>query len=211
MAVPPLKLPPLPSGQAIVDPKSGAPTNTYQIWWQQFSDSIEYSINGIAAALAAAGIALDAAEIAMDAADAAQLAADNAQTAADNANAAVASTNSAVSLANSGVVNEAGPLEAISTGTVTIANHDRLYGDQTLNPTVAVTGDTLSSGFSSGDIVYVYYLDPTRAGGAVSYLFSLDPADVVQAGSTHSVGVVEIPAGPTATGIYVRPSGVIPT
>jgi hypothetical protein len=203
MAVPPLKLPTLPSGQPIVDPKTGAPTNTFQIWIQQFANSIEYSINGIAAALEAAGIALDAAEVALDAADEAQTAADNAQDATDGISASQ-------SLVQSGIPPEsiATPplIQAADTGDITISDHDRLYGNGT---SVAVDGDTFASGFTSGDIVYVYYFDPARAGGAVSYQASLNSNDAVQTGDTHSIGSVEVPAAGTQDGNYVLPPGVV--
>lgn len=109
------------------------------------------------------------------------------------------------SLQNSGVVNEVGPLTATSGGNITIPDHSRLYGNQTLNPTVAVTGDSVASGMSAGTVVYIYYDDPMRAGGAVSYQYSNDLTDAIQSGVRHSVGFVEIPAGPTQDGEYTRP------
>lgn len=52
-------------------------------------------------------------------------------------------------------------------GDITISNHFRLYDDKT----VPVTGGTVphASGAVTGDIEEVYYDDPARAGGAVTY------------------------------------------
>lgn len=134
-----------------------------------------------------------------------------AQDAADAANAAANSVTSESSLVNSYPTNYVGALiSATSTGDVTIANHDRAYGDATLNPTVAVVGDTISTGSVSPDVIRVYYIDPTRAGGAVTYLFTVDPADPpVQGGNVHSVGAVEIPAAGTQNGNGVRNPGYV--
>jgi hypothetical protein len=200
MATPPLKLPTLPSGMAIVDPKTGAPNIVFMQWWFQTASAIEYSINGIADALAAAGIALDAAEVALEAAEVAQGAADDAQQATDD-------LYSSQSLVQSGIENFTPPLlSAADTGDVTIANHDRRYGDGTI---VAVTGATVATGYMSGDVAYIFYDDASRAGGAVTYQYSLDSADAVQSGDRHSVGAVTIPAAGTNDGNFVMPPGIV--
>ena len=171
-----LKLPRLQAGFQIVN-KDGTPTATFIQWWQSNADAIESSINGIALALDAAGIALDAADVALAAADSAQSAADHAQSAADDAQAATTATAAETSIVNSYIANFTAPLISVdSTGLVTIANHDRVYGDSTLNPTVSVTGGNLPTGAASGSVVRVYYDDPTRTGGAVTYQFTVDPA-----------------------------------
>lgn len=201
MATPPLKLPTLPSGMAIVDPKTGAPNIVFMQWWFQTATAIEYSINGIADALAAAGIALDAAEVALAAAETAQTAADNAQTATDD-------LYSSQSLVQSGIENVVTPplLQADNLGNITISDHDRRYGDGTV---VSVTGDSLATAYVSGDAVYVFYDDAARAGGAVTYQTSLDSADAVQSGDRHSVGAVTIPAAGSNDGNYVTPPGIV--
>lgn len=132
-----------------------------------------------------------------------------AQDAADNANAAADAVTSESSLVNSYVSNFVAPIiSADNTGVVTIANHDRVYGDSVLDPTVAVTGNTVATGQAAGTIVRIYYNDPTRAGGAVTYLFTVDPASPpVQGGNTHVIGAVEIPAAGSVDGGYVRPPG----
>jgi len=119
-----------------------------------------------------------------------------------------AATNSESSIQNSGVINETGALIAADDGSISVANHDRAYGNPTLNPTVAVIGQVIATGEGPGTIVYVYYDDPTRAGGAVTYLYSTVNGDAVQTGNRHSVGSAEIPAALTQDGTYTRPRGV---
>lgn len=161
--------------------------------WQQLVTQLEL-IPGLEEAIAAANAA-----------------AANAQAAADNANAAADSVTSESSLVNSGPVNYTPPLlSADNAGNVTIANHDRQYGDSVLNPTVSVTGGLIASGAAVGDIVRPYYLDPTRAGGAVTYLFTVnDDTAPVQGGDTHVLGAVTIPAAGTQDGNPVRPPGQV--
>lgn len=133
----------------------------------------------------------------------------DAQEAADNANAAAGSVTSETSLTSSYPSNFVSPLiSSDNTGVVTIANHDRVYGDSTLNPTVAVVGGIVATGTSPGQTVRVYYNDPTRSGGSVTYLFTVDPAEPpVQTGDTHSVGAATVPAGAPEPGGPVRPPG----
>lgn len=132
-----------------------------------------------------------------------------AQAAADNANAAANSVTAEQSIVTSYPTNFTAPLiSADNAGLVTIANHDRVYGDPTMNPTVSVVGDTIATGSLSPDVIRVYYNDPGRTGGAVTYLFTVDPtAPPVQGGSTHSVGAVEIPAAGTQNGGPLQPPG----
>lgn len=172
------------------------PSPNLILTWQQLVTQLEL-IPGLEAAIAAADAA-----------------AANAQAAADNANAAADSITSEQSLVNSSPANYAFPLlQADNTGNVTIANHDRVYGDPTLNPTVPVTGGVVASGASPGSVVRPYYDDPTRAGGIVTYLFTVDDdAFPSQTGDTHVLGAVTIPAAGTQDGNPVRPPGnVSPT
>jgi hypothetical protein len=191
-----LKLPKLPTAFKIIN-RDGTPTNVFQKWWQSIASGIEVSVNAIALALEAAGIALDAAA-------AAQAAADQASNVAD---AQAAET----SLVNSYVTGFTPPLiEADEFGGVTIANHQRVYGDSTLNPTVAVTGASIPTIAIPGQVVRVYYDDPTRAGGPVTYQYTIDPAaPPVQTGNRHSVAAVTIPATGTEIGKFVRPPGYV--
>ncbi len=165
-------------------------------------------VNAIAEAQAAAAAANAAAGVAQAAATTAQTAAEGAQTAADNAQATSDSLSAEQSINTSYPTNYAPPLlSATNLGDVTIASHDRVYGNPPLNPTVALAGDTIATGFVTGDRVVIYYLDPTRAGGAVTYQASLDDADAAQTGDTHSVGVVIIPGVGSDDGFPVLPPG----
>lgn len=117
-------------------------------------------------------------------------------------------TADAVSLANS-YVDPTSVLSAADTGTVTIATHDRVYGNE---ERVSVVGGTVT-GFTDGDYVTVYYSDEDREGGTVTFQGSTDP--IAQDGAIHVVGSVTIPASgdpdtggtsPSAPG-YTPPSG----
>jgi hypothetical protein len=185
----------------IVDEK-GYPTTEFQLFWQKTVDAIEASFDGIEGALAAAGIALDAADAANTAAAVATGAAVLAQDAAD-------ATMAETSIVNSFISNFTAPIiSAASTGIVTVATHDRVYGDSTLNPTVSVTGNTVATGQVNPALVRIFYDDPSRAGGVVTYQFTVDPATApVQSGHRHSVGAVVIPAAGSSNGGYIRPPG----
>lgn len=197
----PLKLPRLPGNKRLINP-DGTPTIAFSSWWQSVVQQVETSINGIQAALDAADAANAAADVATAAAADASAAAGSAQTAAD-------STTSEQSIANSGIINYTSPaIKAFISGNITVANHDRLYGNPTLNPTVAVTGDNFATPFVADDIVFIFYDDLTRAGGAVTYQTSLDSSDALQSGNRHSVGSVSIPTVGTTDGTPVLPRGV---
>jgi hypothetical protein len=163
----------------------------FQFWWQQIAEAIE--ANELRQDEAIAAI------------EAAQAAADNANAAAAAANEAAEEITAGTALSTSFVENFTPPVvSADNTGLVTIANHDRHYGDGTI---VAVTGDTLATGEASPTRVHIYYSDPSRAGGAVTYQYSTDEADAAQIGDVHNVGAVEIPAAGTQSGGYARPPG----
>lgn len=189
--------------------KDGNPSSDFILKWQ-FSVELLESVPAIQAQAAAAAASAATANAAAATANAAAAAA---QTAADNANAAADSVTSESSLVSSFIV--AGSftpplISADSTGNVTIATHDRQYGNTALNPSVTVTGDTIATTGANPDVVRVYYDDPTRAGGAVTYLFTIDPDPApVQGGDTHSVGAVTIPAAGSQDGNFVQPPGFV--
>lgn len=137
---------------------------------------------------------------------------DNTNEAIGNLEEAAASVTEEQSLVSSYVdlTSFAGDLiTATTTGDITVATHDRIYGS-TSNPTVEVTGDTFSSGASTGDVVRVYYIDTLKTGGAVTYLFTIDPAaPVAQGDGAHSVGAVSIPATGVSIGKGVSPPGYV--
>jgi len=58
-----------------------------------------------------------------------------------------------------------------STASIVAAAHNRVYPDRT----VAVNGATVGTAFGFGAGVWVYYDDPNRAGGAVTYVATTDP------------------------------------
>lgn len=117
----------------------------------------------------------------------------------------VVEVQSTVDLANSRPSPVDGLLSASSSGTVTIAGHDRVYSDA---HTVAVDGGSVS-GFSPGQFVRVFYVDAAREGGAVAYQGTT--AEVTQTGSTHVVGGVLIPevGQPPVTGTGPTPPGFV--
>lgn len=197
-----LKLPRLDQIRKIVDVATGRATTDFVVLWQLFANSIELAINGIQSALQAAGIAQAAAE-------SAQTSADNAQAAADAAAAGSGYNASEMSIVNSFPTGYSPPLlTADDSGIVTIVSHQRQYGDPTLNPTVPVNGGAVATTAVAGEVVRIFYDDPARAGGAVTYQYTIDPAPFpVQGGDRHSVGAVVIPVTGTQNGGGVRPPG----
>lgn len=176
-------------------------TQFYQTLHQRMVEQIEQAfitqqeqIDAIAAAQAAA----DAANAAAAAADASATAA---QAAADGAG-------EASSLATSGTSSLT--ITATDVGadvTITISAHTRVYGDGT---SVAVAGGSLT-GRPYSTILYIYYDDATRAGGAVTYQTTTSQATAAQTGVRHSLGAVTTPAaaaGPV-TGAPNLPPGVV--
>lgn len=179
----------------------------FERYWDETLNGIEDIFNQILAL----PIIIDALANLEVATAAAQAAADAAQTAADGANTAADALKEETSLTGSYPSNFTAPLlSADDLGNVTIANHDRVYGNSTLNPTVSVTGDTIATAEVAGSVLRFYYVDSTRVGGAVTYLYTVDPATPpVQTGDTHSVGVVTIPATGTVDGADLKPPGYV--
>ena len=141
-------------------------------------------------------------------ADAAQAAADAANAAAATANDAAAANKAATALQGS-YVSPDNILSAKDNGTSTeidIAAHTRVYSDGTsvVVDLGAITGLAYSTTY------YIYYDDPSRTGGSVSYQSTTDSTVAAQTGDRHTVGSVETPAAaaPPATGVAVRPPGV---
>lgn len=98
-------------------------------------------------------------------------------------------------------------LEAFNDGAdchVDISDHTRVYGD---GSSVAVNGGTLS-GIPHDTIVRPYYDQASKAGGAVTYLWTSDIGTAAQSGDRHSVGAVVTPRAAEVTSI--RGSGVYP-
>ncbi|HXE05823.1 MAG TPA: hypothetical protein VN579_07545 [Bryobacteraceae bacterium] len=98
--------------------------------------------------------------------------------------------------------------DAGSDADIIISNHTRVYGDGT---TVSVTGDTLHHENYS-DSYWVYYDDPSRSGGTVSYQVATAYADAFPSGANpdrHFVGAVTTPGalGPDTDGQGAKPPG----
>ena len=203
----------LPRAVSIVDGK-GLPTMQYQLFWQRTAEVIESALAAISDVNASQqdlldkiaeilGITanLDAAVIAaQEAADAANLAASNAQGAADTAE-----SNS--SLATSGTTGlSISAADAGASVTVSISAHNRIYGD---GSTVAVNSGSIT-GLSYSTTYYLYYNDPTRAGGSVTFQATTSQASAAQIGDVHSLGAVMTPAAaaPPSTGRPNLPPGV---
>lgn len=99
-------------------------------------------------------------------------------------------------------------IQADNTGAVSIVGHTRFYADGT---SVTVDPDTILSGQAATKVLRFYYDDPTMAGGAVTYLFTVDPAAApIQMTGRHVVGKVTIPAGGPNNGTYLFPPGHLP-
>ena len=188
--------------------QDGTPTHQFQQNWQNQGKAIEGAIqilaeavDGILAAQTAAEAANAAAVVAQDAAATAQVAAE----AANDAAAAVGSEGTITASGTSGLTLTA--TDAGTDATVNISAHTRIYGD---GSSVSVSAGSIT-GLAYSTDYWVFYDDPTRAGGSVTYQHSTDPADAVQTGDRHSVGAVTTPAAaaPDNNGKEVLPAGVV--
>ena len=202
--------------------QDGTPTHQFQQNWQNQGKAIEGAIqilaeavDGILAAQTAAEAANAAAVVAQDAAATAQVTAEAANDAAATAQvAAEAANDAAAAVGSEGTITASGTsgltLTATDAGTdatVNISAHTRIYGD---GSSVSVSAGSIT-GLAYSTDYWVFYDDPTRAGGSVTYQHSTDPADAVQTGDRHSVGAVTTPAAaaPDNNGKEVLPAGVV--
>lgn len=193
MAVSLVRIPQLQQINPIVD-SDGRMTNEFARRLNDILDSLAYAINqvlilpDIQAAIAAA------------------------QAAADNANAAASATTSANALANSYVTGLT--ISSADTGTdvtITISAHTRVYA--TMPPTsVSVSGGTLTGvpyGTPTNPQAFIFYDQPSRTGGAVTYQRTFNNSDVAQFNNRHSVGIADLPTAgtPPKPGRPVVPPG----
>lgn len=201
-----LKLPRLQQKVSMTD-RGGLPTLSFHRWWNTFAGSIEEAFNQLADTVAAIAAAQAAADAANAAAAAAKTAADNAQTAADTAQNAAKVAAADSTLANSGVTGATiTGSDAGTDATATISGHTRVYGD---GVTVSVTGGSVTA-LAYSTLYYIYYDQPSRAGGSVTYQATTSAATAAQTGNRHLVGSVTTPAAagaPTGGGL-VQPPGV---
>ena len=197
--MPTLTLPKLDYTQAITE-GNGIPTLTFHIWWQTVAKALEVAYSTLQTQVDAINAALAAAEAAQNAADTATASAAAAQNAADSSNAVASLTNSGVT----GVTITA--TDAGSNVTVTVSSHTRVYGD---GSTVSVSSGSVT-GLSYSTAYYIYYDDPSRAGGTVTYQATTSMATASQTGDRHLVGVVTTPAaaGAPVDGDFVPPPGI---
>lgn len=175
-----VRIPNLNQANPIVD-SQGRPTPEFMRRLNDTLQSLAVAINAIAALpeIQAALTNLDmATQAALDAAAAAQASTD---------------TNQREFALQNSYIDPASVLTA-TPGTVNIDAHVRKYADG--------TQVSVSAGFvpatAVGDTDYIFYLNPSRSGGAVAYQVSTTMP--VQTGDTHVVGAVNIPASGNASG-----------
>lgn len=181
--------------------KEGQPSPAFVIFWEKFARTIERNDNEQAELLELIQQQQEALQLVVD-----ELLAQQEQI--NNQNSAIERQLILTSYANGiEIIAEADG----ATAQVTINDHTRVYTDKT----VAVTGDVLT-GLEYGKAYFLYYDDPTRAGGAVSILATLDPTQAVTSDlypARHQVGGVTTPAtagDPPNTGGGTRPPGFPP-
>lgn len=212
-----VRIPTLSASEIAIDERgrfTTATLRTLNAILQQLAEAIN-AIAEIPEIQEALANAQDAIVAAQDAADAANAAAANAQSAADQAQGATDAVASEISLNNSYPADYVEPLfEADEFGNITIADHKRIYGDQAIDPTVDVdAGSVNAAGVIAGQVVRVFYDDPSRNGGVVTYQFTTIAAQAAQTGSRHSIGSVRIPssgAPPIAGTPTLPPGGAYP-
>lgn len=186
-----LRLPRFDRSIAIVTDNK-TPTLPFHQWWDNCLKKIEEAITGIQSALTAAGIALDAAAVAQAAAKAAQNTADDVTSVSKLSGSGVTGCTITASDAGSGA-------------SITISTHTRVYSD---GSSVSVTGNTIT-GLAYSTIYYIYYDDPSFAGGTVAYQTTTTQSVAAQTSGRHLVGQVTTPAAgqPVTNGLKPQPPG----
>jgi len=175
----------------------------FERYWDQAMSQIEININEILALpeIQAALVTINAA--AADASAAAAVAAD----AAAVANTAAAEAAALASLTNSGVTGiSIVASDAGASASISISAHTRLYGD---GVSVSVAGGSVA-GLAYSTTYYIYYDQPSRAGGAVTYVVTTNQLTAAQNGDRHLVGSATTPIalGLALDGYYVGVSGI---
>lgn len=204
-----LKLKMLEAQQRYVD-EQGRPTLQFQMHWQETMNAIMDTIAALVVSDSAQDDLLDEILAAQTAAAAANAAAAAANTAAANAQSAADDVTETQELATSYV--SGATITATDVGadvTITISAHTRNYPQPDGSVTsVAVNGGSLT-GRNYSTSYFIYYDDPARTGGAVTYQSTTSEATAAQVGDRHTVGSVITPAalGAPSDGRYVRPPG----
>lgn len=186
----------------------------FERYWDEAMTRLEEFANdilAIPAIQAALAIVNGKADDALADAAAAQIAAAAAASDAAAAQTAASSAQSESSIVNSYPANYISPLlEVDSSGNVAIHNHDRVYGDPTLNPTVGIASDSFGTATSVGQVIRVYYDDALRSGGSVTFQWTVDPTPPpVQGGDRHVVGTLTVPGAGVSPGNPVQPPGYV--
>ena len=189
-----LNLPDLQRTVPLTEEKTSYPTLAFHRWWQEVTRKLAEAFQGLTAAV-------NAVQLAQKAADTAQAAAVVAQNAADGAN-------SVASLTSSGVTGlTLSAVDAGSSATISVSAHTRVYGN---GSSVSVSASPPLTGLSYSTLYYVFYDQPSRSGGTVSYQITTSQTTAAQTGNRHLVGAVTTPAaaGPAETGDPVNPPGL---
>jgi hypothetical protein len=146
-------------------------------------------------------------QAATDAANAAAVAANTAAVAAQTTADDITASNALGTSYVTGLTLSA--TDAGTDATITISGHTRHYPQPDGSTVdVAVTGGSLT-GRSYDTSYYIYYDDPSRAGGAVSYQSTTSEGTAAQIGDRHTVGGVTTPAAadPDTSGEGTKPPG----
>lgn len=201
----PIRLDRFQRGVAIVD-SNGVPSMTEQAREQRNLEAIEAAFLNLQDQLDLIAAAQAAADAADAAAAAAQTAADNADAAATAAQGAAEDAAAATAIASSYVTGlTITATDAGANVTVNISAHTRVYADGT---SVSVNAGSVTA-LSYSTEYYIYYDQPSRAGGAVTYQATTSVTTAAQVGDRHTVGKTMTPAAaaPDTTGNPVLPPG----
>ena len=182
------------AGRPVTDPKTGAPTAEFLRQLNDTHRNIRVAINQLATQAADLEATIIQAGLALTTAEAVEAELE-------------------LSIADGHLINSytdpSTILSATDAGddtiTITIVDHDRVYGDGT---TVSVTGGTLT-GLLPATRYYVFYDDPDWEGGTVTYETCDCPEMGGQGNGQHAVGDIITPAigGATTGGGGVTPRG----
>lgn len=178
------------AGLAIVN-SSGVPTIAEQAREQRVLVNIELALASLQNQITLIQAAQTAANAANAAAATAQTAANIANTAATTANTAATTAQAVAALTSSGVTGATiTGTDAGANVTVSITAHTRVYGSGT--NVLVNAGSVLAQPYST--LVYIYYDQASRLGGAVTYLATTSQTTAAQTGNRHLVGQVTTPA-----------------
>jgi hypothetical protein len=187
------RLPRLPRGP-IVTPSTGEPGQAFTVYWQRFAEAIETQIQDISELLNTVILLNELITEAEEAIKALNTAAQE-----------VTSSNELGTSYVEGITITAD--DAGVEASVTVSAHTRKYPQSDGSTTdVAVNGGVIA-GLNHSTEYWIYYDQPSRAGGAVTYAVSASPT--AQIGDRHNVGAVTTPAplGSSTTGNGVKPPG----